>query len=183
MKRLLLSTALIGLAFAGTAYAGPIAAGSELNIIGGASFTSTQVLSQTPAGLAPNQTGSFAPFIACLSCVTVNQPAFTYSPTVGTGLLFTITEGPLVATITVDAGGSFTPAPNSLAINAPATLNMTGFTATPGTFVWTINQLGQEVGSFSATAEALATPEPAGLALLGVGLLGLGFTQLRRKGG
>jgi hypothetical protein len=180
MRKLLLSTALVGLAFAGTANAAPIDPGSVLNIVGSANFNATQVLTTNPAGLAAN-TGSFSPLINCLSCVTVNQPVFTYSPSVGTGLLFTVNEGGLTASVTLDAGGTAElPAPTALAIEAPATLTMTGFDPTNGTVTWTINQATNKlIGSFSATAEAV--PEPTTLALMGVGLLGLGFTQMRRR--
>jgi hypothetical protein len=58
---------------------------------------------------------------------------------------------------------------------------MTNFDTTPGNFVWTINQLGTVIGSFSATADAVATPEPASIALLGLGVLGLGVVASRRR--
>jgi hypothetical protein len=184
MKRLLLAgAALLGLGIT-QAQAVPIMAGSVLNIIGAANFSATQVSIGNPVGsnvgLTTN-TGSFAPLIGCLSCVTVNQPTFTYAPTVGTGLLFTVNELSLMASITVDAGGTATPGTNSLVINTPATLTMTGFTPTNGELVWTINQFGQLTGSFSATAEAVATPEPGSIALFGAGLLGLGFVVRKRR--
>jgi hypothetical protein len=179
MKRLLLAgAALIGIT--GSASAVPIAAGSVLNVVGAANFNATTVTSSTPAGLTQN-TGSFMALVNCLSCVTVNQPAFTYSPAVGTGLLFTVSELSLMATITLDAGGTSTPTLNALTIDAPATLTMTGFDATPGNFVWTINQFGTLIGSFSATAEASAVPEPATLAILGTSILGLGLLRSRRR--
>jgi hypothetical protein len=180
MKKLLLAgAAILGLGIT-QAQAVPIMAGSVLNIVGAANFTTTTVNTQTPAGLSQN-TGSFSPLLNCLSCVTVNIPAFTYSPAVQTGLLFTVSEFLLTATITVDAGGTSQHTTNGLTIDAPATLTMTGFTATPGDFVWTINQLGQQIGSFSATADAVATPEPGSIALLGAGLLGLGFVTSRKR--
>jgi hypothetical protein len=179
MKQVLLAgAALLGLA--GTAGAVPIAAGSVLNVVGGANFSATTVTSNTPAGLTTN-TGSFMPFIPCLSCVTVNIPSFTYAPAVQTGTLFTVNELNLQATIALGAGGTATHTANALTIDAPAILTMTNFDTTPGTFVWTINQLGTVIGSFSATADASAVPEPASIAVLGVGLLGLGFVVNRRR--
>jgi hypothetical protein len=184
MKKLLLAgAAILGLGMS-QAQAIPIQAGSVLNIVGAANFDGTHVNTGNPVGsnvgLTTN-TGSFSALIACLSCVTVNIPVFTYSPAVQTGTLFTVNELGLMATIAVGAGGTFTPTQNALTIDAPAILTMTNFDTTPGNFVWTINQLGQAVGSFSATADAVATPEPASLAMLGVGLLGLGFVVHRKR--
>jgi hypothetical protein len=184
MKQLLLaSAALLGLTSG--AYAVPIAAGSVLNVIGSANFTATNVLTSTPAALTTN-TGSFSPLTACLTCVTVNIPNFVYAPAVQTGKLFTVDEVvlgvPLEATITLLAGGtSQHPVTNALAIEAPASLTMTGFDTTPGQFVWTINQFGALAGSFSATAQASAVPEPASIAVLGAGVLGLGMVAARRR--
>jgi hypothetical protein len=184
MKRFLLAGAAI-LGLAGTANAVPIAAGSVLNIVGAANFTATQVMTSTPAALTQN-TGSFAPLLNCLTCVTVNAPVFTYAPKVGSGLLFTVNELGITATITVNPGGTFQhPSVSALAIEAPATLTLTGipgqtFDPTNGDFVWTINQLGGLIGSFSATAQATA-PEPASIAILGAGLIGLGFVANRKR--
>jgi hypothetical protein len=180
MRQLLLAgAAILGLGIA-SAQAVPIAAGSVLNVVGAANFSATQVTTSTPAALTQN-TGSFMQLVNCLSCVTVNQPVFTYAPAVGTGLLFSVNELNLMATITLGAGGTSSHTLNALTIDAPATLTMTNFDTTPGNFVWTINQLGTVIGSFSATADAVATPEPASIALLGLGVLSLGFVARRRR--
>jgi hypothetical protein len=183
MKRTLLTLGALAAAALLTtqANAAPIAAGSTLNIVGAANFNATTVTTQTPAGTLGNS-GSFAALGSCLTCVTVNQPSYTYSPVASTGLLFTVVNNGDTATVTLGPGVTFqTPVTGILDIEDPnATLTMTGFSATPGTFNWTINELsGGTSGSFSATA--VAAPEPTTVALLGAGLISLaGLTTLRR---
>ena len=184
MRKVLLTTVLATGLGLGAAHAAPIAAGSTLNIEGAANFNATTVTSQTPAGMLGGNSGSFAALGTCASCVTVNQPTYTYSPVASTGLLFTVVNNGDTATITLGPGvTSQTPVTGILDIeDLNATLTMTGFSATTGTFNWTINELtGGGSGSFSATAVASAVPEPASLALLGLGVLGLGVASARRK--
>jgi hypothetical protein len=186
MRRSLLTLgALATAAFLTTqAHAAPIPAGSTLNIEGTATFNSTTVTSGTPAGMLGGNSGGFAALGTCLACVTVNQPSYTYSPVASTGLLFTVVNNGDTATITLGPGVTFqTPSTGILDIEDDnATLTMTGFDTTHGSFDWTINELaGGGSGSFSATAVA-AAPEPTALALLGTGLIGLaGLTTLRRR--
>ena len=189
MKQLLVATTagiavLAGsIAFGGTANAVPIPVGSTLNITGNATFTATQVSFNTPAALALG-TGAYVPlgtYSGLLSCVTISTP-LTFSPFTA-GQLFSATNNSITATVSVV---SQLVAPsisaNVLTIQDNVSLTLSTFDTTPGQLFLTVNQAtGAISGSFSATVQSVAVPEPMTLALFGTGLLGLGLTQLKRK--
>ena len=68
--------------------------------------------------------------------------------------------------------------PSAAKIPLDALLTLTGFAATLGTLELTVNQAtGVASGSFSATVQGVS--EPFGLAVLGVGILGLAAVRRR----
>jgi hypothetical protein len=67
------------MAFGSTAQAAQIAAGSVLNIVGNANFTSTDVTFTNPANLVLDS-GNFAALGTCTGCVTMTTPLQSARP-------------------------------------------------------------------------------------------------------
>jgi hypothetical protein len=176
MRKLLIAATALALS-AGSAMALPSLTG-DINFDGSDTYNATSVTFIGNQGVSSG-TGSFVAFGTCAACITAQN--ITYSPFVGPLNNFLAgTNGGV--SFALDLNSVFNiqfVANNDLDFDSDAVLHLTGFADTPGTLFFSSQGPNDIEVSFSATA--VAAPEPAGLAVLGVGLLGLGFVTSRKR--
>ena len=150
----------------------------DINFDGSDSYNATSIAFIGNQGVS-SATGNLATFGTCFSCIAAVSIA--YAPFVGpVNNFLSGTNGAL--TFALDLLTVFNvqfQANNDLDFDADAVLHLTGFADTPGELFFSSQGPNDIEVSFSATA--VPTPEPASLAILGAGLVGLGLTRRKRR--
>lgn len=123
-------------------------------------------------------TGSYAPIDG--ASVAVGYTDFTFSPALSAPVdpLWWFTDGLRTYSFVMGTVSIQTQSASSLQLIGSGMLYITGFDPTPG--FWEFSAWSTLSGRFKFTSQTASVPEPGTLALLGLGLLGVGLARRRR---
>jgi PEP-CTERM motif len=163
--------------------------------LGGATMSTATGLSfsNTPLNSVSNCVGDLATILGGASCggatgVMSNIAAGTL-PTTGNGGAvaysnpnwMVLSIGGVTFALTSITGYEHSNMLNSVGFAGTGIMSATGWDATPGTYSFSAQQAGQTFSFSSSQVSAGQVPVPASVALLGLGLLGLGAARRSKK--